>query len=175
MFLSLNGFVSFMIQAFIRRSLPSEGLYAHPPGNWASKRGKRPCARVHFHVDLNVHIHISANTLRPDQGERIRQRRLDDLRWEDSERRLHGNSLRRQGRRVLQAPFGKARDADPPHGGRRAGRWDRQGFEAHPRRGARAQPAREEIGTGRRMVQIRSRGQGIRSQDEAHEQLLQLP
>ena len=50
-----------MIQAFIFGILPSGGLYARPSARAGLQREKRRCVLVHFHVDLNVHIHISAN------------------------------------------------------------------------------------------------------------------
>ena len=55
------------------------------------------------------------------------------------------------------------------------GREDREGIQADARRGARPQSPREEIGAAGRLVQIRPGRQGIRVQNEADEQLLQLP
>ena len=55
------------------------------------------------------------------------------------------------------------------------GREDREGIQADARRGARPQSPREEIGAVGRLVQIRPGRQGIRVQNEADEQLLQLP
>ena len=41
-------------------------MRGHRPGG-ASKEEKRRCAPVHFHVDSNVHIHISANMLQSNK------------------------------------------------------------------------------------------------------------
>lgn len=110
-----------------------------------------------------------------DKSGRPCGRGLDDIRREDSKRRLLRDCVRFRRRRLLQALFGKARHPDEGHGRRSSGREDRERVQTDPRRGACPQSPGEEIGVGGRLVQIRARRQGIRVQNEADEQLLQLP
>ena len=110
-----------------------------------------------------------------DEGERLRRRGLEHLRGQNSQRRLPRSRLRLRRKRLLPALRREARHADEGHGRRSPGREDREGIQADARWGASPQSPREEIGVGGRLVQIRPGRQGIRVQNEADEQLLQLP
>ena len=115
------------------------------------------------------------DALRPDEGGRLRGRGLEHLCRQNSQRRLPRSRLRLQRKRLLPALRRETRHADEGHGRRSSGRKDRERIQTDPRRGTCPQSPGEEIRAGGRLVQIRARRQGIRVQNQADEQLLQLP
>lgn len=115
------------------------------------------------------------DALCPDESERLGGWGLEHLCRQNSQRRLPRSRLRFQRKRVLSALRRETRHPDEGHGRRSSERKDRERIQADPRRGACPQSPGEEIRARGRLVQIRARRQGIRIQNEADEQLLQLP
>lgn len=88
------------------------------------------------------------DALRPDKSGRLRRRGLDDIRREDSKRRLLRDCVRFWRRRLLSALRRETRHPNEGHGRRSFGRKDRERIQADPRRGACPQSPGEEIGIG---------------------------
>ena len=101
--------------------------------------------------------------VRPDQGLGVGRRRLDGLRREDRQGRLHGSGLRFQPARVLPPIFREARIPDEGDGHGLPFRKDRAEVAAHPRRGGFPQRHGEGAVPEGRLGQVRRRRRGMKS------------